>query len=38
MRLSTFDSGFSPPDFGDTVHLSPAGGRLLAKLVADSIA
>ena len=35
--LSTYDSGFSPSDFGDTVHLSPAGGRLLAKLVADSI-
>lgn len=35
--LSTYDHGFVPEDFGDTVHLSPAGGRLLAHLVADSI-
>lgn len=35
--LSTFDRGFVPADFGDTVHLSPAGGRRLAHLVAESI-
>ncbi|MEI9897641.1 MAG: hypothetical protein WDN28_28225 [Chthoniobacter sp.] len=35
--LSTFDGGFAPADFGDTVHLTPAGGQLLAHLVADSV-
>lgn len=35
--LSTFDRGFVPEDFGDTVHLSPVGGRLLAHLVAESL-
>jgi len=35
--LSTFDRGFVSEDFGDTVHLSPAGGRLLAHLVAESV-
>lgn len=35
--LSTYDRGFSPADFGDTVHLSPAGGRRLAHLVAESV-
>lgn len=35
--LSTADRGFTPEDFGDTVHLAPTGGRLLAHLVAESI-
>lgn len=35
--LSTFERGFIPTDFGDTVHLSPAGGRRLAHLVAGAI-
>ena len=35
--LSTADRGFELTDFGDTVHLVPAGGRRLAHLVADAI-
>jgi hypothetical protein len=34
---SLLDRGFEPTDFGDTVHLAPAGGRKLAHLVAESI-
>jgi hypothetical protein len=34
--LPLLDRGFVPEDFGDTVHLSPAGGRRLAHLVAES--
>jgi hypothetical protein len=35
--LSTWDEGFVLSDFGDTVHLSPAGGKRIAGLVAKSI-
>ena len=35
--LSLFDGGFEPSDFGDSMHLSPAGARRLAHLVAGSI-
>jgi hypothetical protein len=35
--LSLIDQGFQPMDFGDTVHLSPSGGRRLAHLVAGAI-
>ncbi|MDR3400925.1 MAG: hypothetical protein P4L99_00375 [Chthoniobacter sp.] len=34
---SMLDRGFEPTDFGDTVHLAPAGGRKLAHVVAESI-
>jgi lysophospholipase L1-like esterase len=35
--LSTLDRGFELTDFGDTVHLSPAGGQRIAHLVAEAI-
>jgi hypothetical protein len=35
--MSLFDQGFQPGDFGDTVHLSPSGGKRLAHLVAASV-
>lgn len=35
--LSLHDRGFEPGDFGDTVHISPAGGKRLAHLVAAAV-
>ena len=35
--LSGADSRFEPADFGDIVHMTPAGGRRLAHLVADAL-
>jgi len=35
--ISTLDKGFEPPDFVDTAHLKPPGGRRLAYLVAREI-
>jgi lysophospholipase L1-like esterase len=35
--LSAWDQGFVLSDFGDTVHLSPDGGRRIADLVAKAI-
>ncbi len=35
--LSLLDRGFEPADFGDTVHMSPAGGKRLADLVAAAV-
>ena len=35
--LSLLDQGFEPADFGDTVHMSPAGGKRLAHLVAAAV-
>jgi hypothetical protein len=35
--LSAEDRGFVPTDFGDTIHLSPEGGKRLAHLVAESV-
>jgi hypothetical protein len=35
--LSLLEQGFEPLDFGDTVHLSPSGGRRLARSLAPAI-
>jgi hypothetical protein len=35
--VSGIDQPFEPADFGDTIHMTPAGGRRLAHMVASAI-